>query len=90
MDDTSEDELMDFSDDDSLDSSKVTDATYSVVSMDQITQKMNRMIQEVVSSTEVSNFKFCTVNIYGKNVIIIFLFNKFLLTAARIDCTHCT
>lgn len=44
------------SDSDSLDSSNVKDATYQVKTIDEITHKMEQVIQTIVSSTEVSEF----------------------------------
>lgn len=51
-------EPMDVSDDDSLDSINVKDATYKVVSIDEIKHKMEQVIEAVVSSTKVIEFVF--------------------------------
>lgn len=51
--DESYDDQMDFSDYDDDEEFEIKDATYKVLSIDEITVKMEKNIERVVSSTEV-------------------------------------
>lgn len=83
------------SDDDSLDSTDVKDATYKVMNINEITQKMERVIGDVISSTDVIE----VILYFSNDSSRLFQFglnaNKYLnflssFSVASIDSSHST